>query len=361
MRIGGEAPEDKDGYLFTRYLAHVDFHAGKNFRTFVQLQSSMANGKKTQPSRLMKISWIFTRLFLIGCCLPERKKRSCCVLAGRNYLMDRKGWWLYGDGPNNRQSFDAAKLAYTGGSLKMDILFSHYVLAKQEIFDDGFNKNTRLWGAYIIKNKVPFLQNVDVYYFGLWKRNAKFDDGAGTELRHSIGSRIWNSKNNFRYDIEGVYQFGNLAGKEITAWTFSLNTGYKFSSAILKPEIGLKTELISGDALHGDTKLQTFNPLFPRGSYFGLAALIGPSNLFDIHPSIALDIIKKIVLSIDTDLFWRYSINDGIYGPNVALIYAAENNRQAYLGTQLSTDLVYTPNGSCISAENSHGSKPAVF
>ena len=46
----GEAPEDKDGYILSRYLLHADFHAGKHFRTFIQLQSSLANGKETVPS-----------------------------------------------------------------------------------------------------------------------------------------------------------------------------------------------------------------------------------------------------------------------------------------------------------------------
>src|SRR6187402_3158480 len=46
----GAAPEDKDGFVLTRYLGHVDFHAGKHFRTFVQLQSSLANGEAENPS-----------------------------------------------------------------------------------------------------------------------------------------------------------------------------------------------------------------------------------------------------------------------------------------------------------------------
>ena len=40
----GEVPQDNDGYILTRWLGHADFHVGKYFRTFVQLQSSLANG-----------------------------------------------------------------------------------------------------------------------------------------------------------------------------------------------------------------------------------------------------------------------------------------------------------------------------
>ncbi|HKC36283.1 MAG TPA: alginate export family protein [Chitinophagaceae bacterium] len=120
-----------------------------------------------------------------------------------------------------------------------------------------------------------------------------YDDGIGKELRHSIGSRISGNKN-WRYDIEGVYQFGRFAEKNINAWTLSFNTGYKLSKAKLKPEAGIKTEWISGDTLYGDKKLQTFNPLFPRGGYFGLASLMGPANLFDIHPSLTLELKKAM-------------------------------------------------------------------
>lgn len=339
----GEAPKDKDGYIFTRYLAHADFHAGKHFRTFIQLQSSFANGMEKAPSPVDENQLDLHQAFF-DVALPL-KKHSLTVRVGRQEL-------LYGsqrlvavrDGPNNRHSFDATKLIYAHSNWKADLFFSHYVRSKQKIFDDGFNKNTRFWGVYIVKNKLPLLKNIDLYYFGLRKRNTTFDDGNGKELRHSIGGRIWSNKSNWRYDIEGVYQFGSFADKRIAAWTFSVNTGYRFSAVKFKPEPGLKTEFISGDNQYDDNRLQTFNPLFPRGGYFGLVSLIGPSNLFDIHPSLAFELTRKLFLNMDYDIFWRYSENDGIYGPNVALIYSGKNNAHKYIGRQFSTDLVYTPN-----------------
>jgi hypothetical protein len=46
----GDAVADKDGYLFSRFLLHTDLHAGDHFRAFIQLQSSMVNGKlSTSP------------------------------------------------------------------------------------------------------------------------------------------------------------------------------------------------------------------------------------------------------------------------------------------------------------------------
>ena len=340
----GETPKDNDGFILTRYLAHADFHAGSHFRTFVQLQSSFANGRVTQPSPVDENQLDLHQAFA-DLSFPLQHEQALTIRIGRQEL-------LYGsqrlvavrDGPNNRQSFDAARLLYTHPGWKADVFFSHFVQSKQQIFDDGFKNNIRFWGAYLVKNRIPVLNNVDVYYFGLWKNKAKFDDGVGRELRHSAGSRIWATKKFWRYDIEGLYQFGDFAGKQISAWTFSVNTGYKFANTLLKPEPGIKTELISGDAKYNDNKLQTFNPLFPRGGYFGLVSLIGPANLFDIHPSFALELSRTLFFNADYDIFWRFSRNDGIYGPNVAMIYSGKNSNQRSIGRQYSNHLEYIPN-----------------
>ncbi|MDJ1480959.1 alginate export family protein [Cytophagaceae bacterium YF14B1] len=340
----GDTPQDKDGYILTRYLAHADFRAGKNFRAFVQLQSSLANGKEAEPSPVENSPLNLHQAF-IDITLPLNNTDHLTTRIGRQEL-------LYGsqrlvsvrEGPNNRQSFDAARLLYEGTDWKADFFYSHSVRAQQQIFADGFTKHTRFWGAYTVVNHIPFLQNADIYYFGLHKQQAAFDDGEGRELRHSIGTRLWNSTNNFRYDLEGVYQFGSFGTKDIHAWTLSANTGYKFSQTKLQPEIGLKAELISGNASYTDNTLQTFNPLFPRGAYFGLAALIGPANLIDIHPSLDLDLTPKLIFGVDYDVFWRYSQHDGIYAPNVSLIYSGKDISDKFIGQQFITDLVYTPN-----------------
>ena len=341
----GEAPQDNDGYILTRWLGHADFHVGKYFRTFVQLQSSLANGLERSASPVEENPLDIHQAFF-DVMLPLHNNQELIFRVGRQELTyGSQRLVAFREGPNNRQSFDAARLIFSKKNLKTDLFYSHYVKSKEKIFDDGFNKNTKFWGGYAVINQVPVVKNIDFYYLGLWKSSATYDNGSGEETRHSIGSRIWNSRNNFHYDIEGLYQFGTLAEKRITAWTFSVNSGYKFNKARLKPDIGIKTELISGNKSYEGDQLQTFNPLFPRGSYFGLASIIGPSNLFDIHPSVSLDLTRKLFLNFDTDIFWRYSKNDGIYAPNASLIYTGKTSSQSFIGSQFSTDLVYIPNG----------------
>ena len=176
------------------------------------------------------------------------------------------------------------------------------------------------------------------------KKEAVFNDGAGREMRHSVGSRVWANKKNWQYDIEGLYQFGKFADKNISGWTASIHASYIFKEVVLKPELGLKTEIISGDKKVADNKLQTFNPLFPRGAYFGLAALIGPANLVDVHPSVTLNLSSKVSLYIDYDIFRRHSTGDGIYAVNMSLIYPDGDSDDKKIGNQLAANLAYQPN-----------------
>jgi hypothetical protein len=312
-------------------------------RAFVQIQSSLSNSRP-EPSLVEEnpldlhqafIHWVFY----------EEKGKSLLLSIGRQELMyGSQRLIAVREGPNNRLAFDGIKSVYQQPNFKADVFYSHPVANKSGIFDDHFNENTKLWGFYSVLNHTPLLHNIDVYYLGYWKRLAAYDIGKSEELRHSIGTRIWKNNGDLQYDFEGVFQFGSFGEKTINAWTLSSNTTYKFSHSSLKPKIGLKTEAISGEGNRGDNTLQTFNPLFPRGAYFGLVALIGPSNLLDIHPSINVEISKRLDMGIDYDIFWRLSTQDGIYAPNMSLIYSGKDSKEQFIGTQLSAELNYQLN-----------------
>jgi hypothetical protein len=340
----GSSPADNDGFVLTRYLGHVDFHSGRYFRTFVQLQSSLANGQAEDPSPVDNNPLDLHQAFA-DLSFPLNKINSLTLRVGRQELSyGSQRLVAVREAPNNRQSFDGAKVMFGSKQVKLDVFYSHYVQAKPNIFDDAFNSNVKFWGGYAVINKVPVLQNVDLYYLGIRKKTASFDDGKGLEMRHSIGTRIWKNSQTWQYDLEGLYQFGKLGNSTIAAWTASANISYTFDKAALTPLIGLKAEAISGDKNYNDDKLNTFNPLFPKGSYFGLAALIGPSNLLDAHPYAQVSLSKKLTLSEDYDLFWRMSKNDGLYAVNSKLLYSGKNTRSRKIGGQLGTALEYTPN-----------------
>ncbi|MHC0443435.1 alginate export family protein [Flavobacterium sp. 3-210] len=338
----GDIPNDRDGYTLSRFLAHADFHAGEYFRFFFQIQSSNANSRiDADPveNNPLDVHQAFFDVQILN--TPD------------NHLIFRLGRqeMRYGSQrlvsvrelPNSRRAFDGAKLIFKDKNWALDLFYSHPVHNNQEIFDDHFNKDTKFWGSYSTVKNIPFFQNVDLYYMGIWNRKAVFDDATGEEMRHSLGTRIWNGDRNFLYDIEGVYQFGTLGSSKIKAWTISASLSKELEDIKFSPVLGLKTELISGNRHYGDTSLETFNPMFPMGAYFGLAALIGPANLFDLHPSIDMELTPKFSFSFDYDLFWRLSPNDGIYSVNVQLIYTGKDTQDQFIGSQYTCEFKYSP------------------
>ncbi len=340
----GEQPQDRDGYVLTRYLAHADLRTGRHLRAFVQLQSSMANGRASVPSPVEENPLDLHQAFVEVSPAAGRRGQFTLRLGRQELRYGSQRLVSVRELPNNRQSFDAAKAVLAGKRYSLDAFYSHYVRARKGIFDDRPGGATRLWGLYGVGKALPW-GGMDLYYLGLWKKEVAFDDGAGAELRHSAGSRVWGGRGGWQYDLEGVYQFGTVGGKSIRAWTVSSNVRCKLPALRFEPEIGLKAELISGDRVREDDRLQTFNPLFPRGAYFGLAAFIGPANLWDVHPSVELALVPdKLTCTLDYDAFWRYSRNDGIYNPSAALVYSGEGTTGRFIGHQPALDLTCTPN-----------------
>jgi len=338
----GDDSDEGDGYLLSRYLLHADVHLGI-FRTFVELQSSLANSK-TDPSPVDQNELDFHQAFLDIDFINTENERLTLRSGRQEMSYGSQRLIAVREGPNSRLAFDAVKLFYKKNNWQTDAFYTHPIANNPGTFNDNFNENAKFWGNYTVIHQVPFIQNIDLYYLGLCKKRAVFDDAVGEENRQSIGTRIWKNKGNWKYDFEGLYQFGTLNQKTISAWTISSFACYTFENIKFTPEIGLKTEIISGDKNSGDNHLQTFNPLYPRGAYFGLVALIGPSNLIDIHPSINFTLTDKLGLGFDYDIFWRQTISDGLYAPNMQLLYSGKGTTERYIGSQLISNLDYDMN-----------------
>ena len=165
----GDVPKDNDGYILSRFLFHADLHAGKSFRTFIQFQSSMA-GSRLDPSPVDDNPLELHQSFIDVIPFINAKSKLIFRVGRQELSYGSQRIISVRDNPNNRQSFDAARIIFIKKDYKIDGFYAHYVAAKNGIFDDGFNRNTKLWGAYIVKNKIAFIENIDIYYLGLLKK-----------------------------------------------------------------------------------------------------------------------------------------------------------------------------------------------
>ena len=335
----GDEPDPKGGYFLSRYLFHTDIHLG-SFRLFSQFQSSLSYSLP-DPSPVDDNSAEIHQLFLDYNILKNENTKLTARIGRQEMQYGSQRLIGVREKPNNRLAMDGFKLIANRKNFQTDAFYMQPIANVPGAFNDDINDNAKLWGSYTVLNNVTFFKNIDLYYFGLWKRQSKLDDAIGKEVRHTFGTRIWKNNGNFKYDFEAIYQFGKLAGKDITAWTVSSNITYSLENIKFKPTLGLKTEMISGDNNKNDKKIETFNPLYPRGAYFGLVALIGPANLCDIHPSIDFELTDELNFIVDYDIFWRLSNSDGIYAPNMQLLYSGGNTNRSFIGTQLAADFEY--------------------
>jgi hypothetical protein len=195
---------------------------------------------------------------------------------------------------------------------------------------------TALRGVYAVVLLSPLpTGNTDLYYLGFEHKGARFDQGTADERRHTVGTRLWGRPEAWDYNFEFIYQWGSFGSGAIQAWAVSSDSGYTFQSALLRPRLGLRAELNSGDRDPQARNLQTFNALFPRGNYFGELALIGPANIVDLHPSLDLKVADRLTVTFDWDFFWRQSLHDGIYGPPGNLLRSGRTSRARYVGDQV--------------------------
>lgn len=311
----GLAPADGNGYFLQRYMFHGDFHFGSRFRLFAQLKSGVETGRRGGPrppdEDLFDLHQAFADVVLWS-----SDKDSFTLRIGRQEIAYGSSRLIsVREGPNVRQSFDGVRVILRKKGWQIEGLATKPVETDRGVFDDGPDHARTFWGAYVMRS-LPFLPggNVDLYYFGLDRKSARYDQGLAQELRHTIGTRIWGRPQSWDYNFELVYQWGNFGTGQIRAWTVASDTGYTFRSSPWKPRIGAKADITSGDKDPADPDLQTFHPLFPRGAYFGQIAATGPLNHIDLHPELRMNPHERVTLTLAWLFFWRQNARDGLYG-----------------------------------------------
>jgi hypothetical protein len=263
--------------------------------------------------------------------LSLSKSHPVTLRAGRQELSFGSSRLVaFREGPNVRQTFDGARLTVRAGDWQVDTFAVRPVETNRGIFDDSPDHQRSFWGVYAVR------RHIDLYYLGLDRRQARFQAGLGREQRHSAGTRLWGESGPWDYNTELVGQWGRFDGGPIRAWTAASDTGYRLDSLPLRPRLGLKADIASGDRDPGDRRLGTFNALFPKGAYFSEADLLGPYNLMDLHPSIQLNVRRTVTITPDADFFWRQSTRDGIYNIPGGLIVSGAASDARYIGCHAS-------------------------
>jgi hypothetical protein len=336
-----------NGYLDQRYMFYFDVHYGKHVRSFVELKSGLNSYRIGGPRPIDEKKLDFQVAFFEVRTGDDRNWIK--FRAGRQEMEYGSGRIIdVREGPNVRLSFDGFKVKTGIGSWQIDGFAMRPDLDKPGFFNNVPNHSVGFWGVYGVR---PLIKNttLDVYYLGLNRKTAAFNRGVGQEVRHSIGARlsrpIAQTKPAWDFDYEALWQFGSFGSANIRAWTVASETGYRFLTLPLKPRFSAKADISSGDDPRTNT-LGTFNPLFPKGNYFGVIATAGPGpiNFIDFHPHVETVLPHSVTASFDWILQWRESLHDGVYSVPGFLIIPAGKSNARFVGHRPGTEVRWQAN-----------------
>jgi hypothetical protein len=245
------------------------------------------------------------------------------------------------EGPNVRRSFEAVRAYATTGSWRVDAFVAAPRQNRQGSFDDVRSPTQALRGVYA--TRTGDVTSLDVYALHYEDTVARYAQGVAHERRWSLGTRVFGGHKAWDWNWEFAAQGGRFGDAEIRAWSLATDTGYTFDEVASQPRVALLLAVASGDEDPDDGRLGTLNPFYPRGNYFGDEATLGPRNFFNIHPALTLRLASRVQLNASLDLFWRYSVRDGVYAPNGMLIRTAGDSDARYVATIASLGTIWTP------------------
>jgi hypothetical protein len=149
------------------------------------------------------------------------------------------------------------------------------------------------------------------------------------------------------WNYEGILQFGSFDSErgrgDILAWSAGTETGYTLD-APFTPRFSFRANIISGDNDPEDADLQTFNPLYPKGKYFGELTPVGPYNLINLQGGLSLRVTDQTTLYLQGGPYWRYSTGDAVYGVGGNIVRGdAGRGGASYIGSQWEVVAEWSP------------------
>ena len=337
----GATVEDNNGWYLQRYLLHADLHAGDRFRIFSQIQSGIETGRSGGPRGVDEDRLDLHQLFLDISPFSSSSKKFTVRVGRQEIIFGSRRFFNYRERPNLRLSHDAVKIMAKAGRTDFTAFAGRPVQIDRDYFDNNSGNEHSFWGLYSVTEvDWTFPQKVDLYYIGLNREQARFDQGTANEIRQTIGTRLSGKHGALDYNFELVFQFGSFGDSTISAYAVTSDTGYTWKlGAESKIRFSLRADIYSGDDDPNNADLNSFNPFFPKGKHISQLAATGLINQRDLHPRIDIQLNKQWSLRLSTLFIWRDSLDDGIYSIANGLLRTGQGSRARYVGTQPEVEL----------------------
>ncbi|MDR3509153.1 MAG: alginate export family protein [Caulobacteraceae bacterium] len=307
----GTANTPRTDYVISRLEAHADLRLGPRLQVFIQLQSDFAPGKArlsaVDQDRLdLEQAFVAGSWPLAGGELKARVGRQQIAFDLQRFISVR-------DGPNVRQSYDAAWGDYERGPWRALAFYALPVQNRDQRAFDDYSSAHLTYGGARIEHTLGAGGGVSFSYSRFTQDAARLGAAAGDERRDILDLHIAGAARGFDWDGEVMGQSGRLGAQSVRAWAIGTLGGYTLASLPGTPRIGLQADAASGDSNPRDHRVETFNPLFPNGYYVTLAGYTGYVNFIHLKPSVTFKPTGALKVMLAGAAQWRQTTADAIY------------------------------------------------
>ncbi|MDB5365618.1 MAG: hypothetical protein JWM77_1545 [Rhodospirillales bacterium] len=329
-----------ESFVLSRLLAHADLRFENGLRAFLQF------GEHEAPNLQARTTTDVDRLDVQQAFLDFTTAGDY----GKFTLRLGRHEMSYGvqrilsarETPNLRRSFDGGRVDWAWPGVQVAVFAGRPVNNKFGPFNDSLNPIQSLWGSYATVANVLPGTSADFYYFGFRNTAGTYAGKTGTDLRHSVGARLFGKHEPWDWDVEAVLQAGHFRNEEVRAFLLASYVGYTLADVPWRPRLSLQVDVASGDGNPNDKTNNTYNPIFPTGSYFTQAQINAPSNVMSLFPRVQVQPVESLLLTAGVDLLWRYSRTDAFYRQPFAAVAGTAASRGKYLGTQSTVQADWT-------------------
>lgn len=332
-----------DEFAVSRLFLHTEIHPNCWSRIFLQAKSSLITdrdlpgGRRTIDMDTIALHNAFVEFTFCDCmcdAITIRLGRQEIEFGSRRLLFQME--WA-----NTRRIWDGALVELCLCDWAFTAFYAR--LAEVQKYDFNGTSGDQVYGGWAEGCLTEYIP-LSLYFFGRSRSDAVYEDASGDEDRYTIG--FWSKgeipwcKHCLLFDIEAAYQFGEVDTSNINAYMFAIYFGSRFELFGLYPEIWVGVDYASGDREIGDTDIETFSQLYPRGhGYLGWLDVVGRQNNIDnqyyllLHPSACMEI------RIANHWFWRAEDTDALYSPGSAISRGPGVGLSKRIGAEL--DIMY--------------------
>ena len=258
------------------------------------------------------------------------------VISGRERLIGVPDW------VNNRRGFQGARAVLVRGKLSLDLLDARPMVVRQTApnLPDSTTRFVAVTlgsapGATPLAHGVPAIWQA--YYY-----DQRITTASAIHRQTFGGRAAWTwagtskSSQSYGFESESAVQRGTDGTRLISAWFWTAEVQTQWRGVHGAPTLAFGVEEASGDGNATDTRLQSFNTLYPAAhAHGGYADVLGRPNARELHVISTWEPIRVVSLRASVHRFDRLNLADGIYNKQNTIFRAASGSTERHAGDEV--------------------------